>query len=130
MKNEINYDLCEQKKKIIIIDDDDLILNSIKKQLKNENYFVEYINNPIEGIKKINEEDYNLVICDVKMKPIQGIEVLKLVKELFPDLPVIIITGYVDDKIIEEAKKIGCSDFLIKPLKRTQLINSINNVLR
>lgn len=114
---------------ILVIDDDITILNSMKKQLNNQDFLVDYINDPLEGLKRIEHKKYNLVISDVMMKPLTGIEVLKQIKTSYPELPVIILTGFVDDQIIDNARELGCSDFLIKPVRKRVLINSIKSVL-
>jgi DNA-binding NtrC family response regulator len=119
----------EDKKKVLIIDDDKLILKSIEKQLKNENFILEMEENPIVGLEKINNKSYDLVLCDIKMKSLTGLEVLKEIKKNHPNIPVIILTGYVDDKMIEEANNLGCKDFLFKPLRKKFLIEIINKAL-
>jgi len=117
-------------KSILVIDDDELILKSIKKQLKDEQFEVDFINDPIEGMKMVENKKYDLILSDIKMKPILGIEVLEKLKIKYPDMPIVIITGYVDDKLMRRAKELGCSDYLIKPIRKTDLINSLNNILR
>ncbi|MBN2545484.1 MAG: response regulator [Spirochaetes bacterium] len=116
-------------KSILVIDDDQLILKSIKKQLKDENFDVDFIDDPLEGMKMIDNKKYDLILSDIKMKPILGIEVLEKVKKRYPHLPIIIITGYVDDKLMKKAKELGCNDYLIKPIRKNDLINSLNNIL-
>lgn len=116
-------------KKILVIDDDPSILLSIEKQLKEEKLEIEFEDDPTRGIKKLGEERYDLVLCDVKMKPISGLEVLERSKSINPNLPVIILTGYVDDQIIGSAKLLGCDDFLVKPVRKSDLINTIRTVL-
>jgi DNA-binding NtrC family response regulator len=128
--NEIKVkNKMKSKKKILIIDDDKLILKSIEKQLKNENFILETEDNPIIGLEKINNNSYDLVLCDIKMKSLTGFQVLEDIKINHPKIPVIILTGYVDDKMIEEAINLGCKDFLFKPLRKKILIERINKAL-
>ncbi|MEW5814846.1 MAG: response regulator [Spirochaetota bacterium] len=116
-------------KEILVIDDDDVILKSIQRQLKGESLNLELVNDPIEGLNKIERKRYNLVLSDIMMKPISGLEVLKRIKSSHPEVPVIMLTGFVDDQIIENARRIGSSDFLIKPIRKRELLQSIYNVL-
>ena len=116
-------------KKILVVDDDKLILGSIKRQLKDEMIFIQLMDDPVHALKEVREKKYDLVICDIRMKSISGLEVLKNIKLNYPDIPVIIITGYIDDKIMEEAEKLGSSDFLIKPITKKALKDSISNIL-
>jgi two-component system, NtrC family, nitrogen regulation response regulator NtrX len=115
-------------KKLLIIDDDPFILNSIQRQLKDEKFKTVLLNNPEEGLSELEKGEFDLVLCDVKMEPITGIEVLEIIRQRRPHLPVIMLSGYVDDQLIEKAKKIGCNDFLIKPLRKNELINAIFKV--
>lgn len=115
---------------ILVIDDDDRILKSIEKQLKDETFNVEFTNDPLVGLDKIEENKYDLVISDIKMKSILGTDVLRVIKTKYSDMPVIILTGYVDDSIMEEARFLGCNDFLIKPVRKSELLESINKILK
>lgn len=118
------------KKKILVIDDDDLVLKSIKKQLKESIFNADFTNDPLEGLKLIEQNSYDLILSDIKMKPIIGLELLERVKKSYPYLPVVMITGYVDDKLMSRAKELGCSDYLIKPIRKEELIKCIKNILK
>ncbi|OHD10901.1 MAG: hypothetical protein A2086_01440 [Spirochaetes bacterium GWD1_27_9] len=117
-----------KQKHILVIDDDPIILKSIQNQLKSQSFQLEIVNDPKEALRIAFEKEFDLVICDVKMEPINGLEILQKIKSYRPGLPVIILTGYVDDQIRQKAKEIGSSDFLIKPVRKQQLIDAINNV--
>lgn len=115
--------------KILVLDDDVAILGSLEKQLKSQSFIIDFENDPLQALKKIEQKKYDLIISDVMMKPITGIEVLQQIKTTHPRLPVIILTGFVDDQIIDRARELGCDDFLIKPVRKRELINCIKNVL-
>ncbi len=114
---------------ILVIDDDRIILESIGRQLRNEPMEIDFESDPESGLRRIGLNRYDLVLCDIKMKPISGIEVLRRIKAAYSRLPVIIVSAFVDDQLFEEAKRIGCSDFLIKPVPRRTLVESIRRVL-
>ena len=120
----------DRKYKLLVIDDDPFILSSIKRQLKEEPFDVMLINNPVDGLTMIDEDKYDLVLCDVKMEPLSGIDVLDNIKNNNPELPVIMLSGYVDDQLIEKAHKLGCEEFLIKPLRKKELIQIIAKTLQ
>jgi DNA-binding NtrC family response regulator len=120
--NEVN------KKDVLVIDDDPFILQSIQKQLRKANLNLQLINNPIEGLHEIDRKHFDLVLCDIKMEPITGLDVLKSIKIKHPDIPVIILSGYVDDQLIEKTRTIGCKAFLIKPVRKQELIDSIESI--
>ncbi|HPO49718.1 MAG TPA: response regulator [Spirochaetota bacterium] len=112
-------------KNLLVIDDDNFVLESIKKQLKDEDMDIVFMNNPLDGLSIIEKKRFDLVLCDIKMEPMNGIEVLKNIKEKHPELSVIILTGYVDDTLLEKARYYGSSDFLVKPVRKKELIDSI-----
>ena len=118
------------KKKIIIIDDDMFILRSIEKQLHSEDLDIELVNDPLDGLERLKKEKYALAICDIRMRPLTGLEVLNRIKSNYPNLPVIIMTGFVDDGIMEKAKEIGYDDYLIKPFRKSILTESIHRLLK
>ena len=116
--------------KMLVIDDDPAILESIKRQLKNQKRLaLDFESNPLEGLRRLDAETYDLVLCDIKMTPIDGLEVLTRIKSGHPLIPVIMLSGFVDDQVIESAQAIGSSAFLIKPIRKADLIESIVQVL-
>jgi CheY-like chemotaxis protein len=117
-------------KKILVIDDDARIRESIARQLRDlPGLAIDFESNPIEALRRFGRIEYDLVLCDIKMKPVSGMQVLGRLRSLYPRIPVIILTGFVDDQIIEAAHRMGCSDFLIKPVRKQQLVDSIQGVL-
>ncbi len=121
--------LDERERAILVIDDDEVILRSIERQLRNVDVHLDLEHNPISGLARIAEKHYDLVLCDIKMKPINGIEVLRRIRASNPDLPVIILSAFVDDQLFEDARRLGSSDFLIKPVRRDALKSVIRSVL-
>ena len=114
---------------IMIIDDEKPILESIEKQLKEQNFNLYLESDPVEAIEKLKNNKIDIVLCDMRMKPISGLEVLNTLKIEYPKIPVIILTGYVDDNIYESVKKVGCAHFLLKPIRKKELIEAINRAL-
>ncbi|MCG8572357.1 MAG: response regulator [Spirochaetes bacterium] len=118
----------KKNKKILVIDDDPVMHNTLKKQLKDETFDVECIANPVKALKMINQQEFDLVICDVKMEPIDGLKLLKQIKQNRPQMEVIMMTGYGDQDIKTQAKRLGTNNFLEKPIPKSALINAINYV--
>lgn len=120
----------KEQKILLIIDDDKAVLNSIVRQLSRlENAELIPESNPLNALSLIESKKIDLVVCDIKMEPINGLEVLKRIKEAHPDLPVIIATGFVDDKVMEKAVTLGCNTFFIKPVRRKELIDAVLKLL-
>ena len=114
----------------LVIDDepDMLILMSMIIE-ENTEWEVETTNNPSEGLKMALENDYDLVIADLKMPGLDGMEVFEELKEMKPDIPVIIITAYGSLEIADEARNKGVADFIIKPFRKDTILFTMDRVL-
>jgi DNA-binding NtrC family response regulator len=95
----------------------------------NTEYAVETTNSPSEGIKWFKEKDIDLVITDLKMPGMDGMELFDEFKELKPEIPVIIITAYGSNEVAGSALKKGVKDFITKPFRKTDILFTINRVL-
>ena len=101
--------------KILIIDDEKAICNTLKEILSYEKYEVDIANDGAEGIKKAETGNYDLVLSDIKMPKMDGIEVLQKLQEMNPDLPVVMISGHGTIDTAVDALKKGAYDYISKP---------------
>ncbi|HSG28894.1 MAG TPA: sigma-54 dependent transcriptional regulator [Candidatus Krumholzibacterium sp.] len=115
--------------KILIIDDEKAIRWSLGEALKNQGYETDDAEKGKEGIGKFIEDPADLVILDLKLPDISGIEVLKRLKSEDPGLPVIMMTAYGEVETAVEAIKSGAYDFLLKPFQLEKMKVSIKNAL-
>ncbi len=117
-------------KRILVIDDepDMLMLMSMIIE-ENTEWEVETTNNPSEGLKMALENDYDLVIADLKMPGLDGMEVFEELNEIKPDIPVIIITAYGSLEIADEARNKGVADFITKPFRKDTILFTMDRVL-
>ncbi|MBN2893217.1 MAG: sigma-54-dependent Fis family transcriptional regulator [Bacteroidales bacterium] len=113
--------------KILIIDDEQAIRKALKEILEYEKYEVEEAKSGFEGLEKIRNEKFDLVLCDIKMPQMDGIEVLEKIMEFNPDIPVVMITGHGSVETAVEALKKGAYDFIEKPLDMNRLLVSVRN---
>ncbi|OGU71263.1 MAG: Fis family transcriptional regulator [Ignavibacteria bacterium RBG_16_34_14] len=116
-------------KSIIIIDDEKEICESIKFILEYENYSVDYSIIASEGINKISSGNYSSLLLDIQMPEMSGFEVLKKVKEINPNLSVIIISAHGSVENAIKATKLGAFDFIEKPIDRDKLLISVRNAV-
>ncbi|HSP88858.1 MAG TPA: sigma-54 dependent transcriptional regulator [Ignavibacteriaceae bacterium] len=114
-------------KSIIIIDDEKEICESIKFILEYENYSVDYSTQASEGINKISSGNFSALLLDIQMPEMSGFEVLKKVKEINPNLSVIIISAHGSVENAIKATKLGAFDFIEKPIDRDKLLISVRN---
>jgi len=113
----------------LVVDDEKNVTELLKLQLEEVGFDVDTANDGAEGINKIQTRHYDLILLDLKMPRINGIEVLKFAKENQPDSQVLILTGYGDIKTAVDAIKMGAFDFISKPYNFDELMVSINNAL-
>ncbi len=115
--------------KILIIDDERAIRSTLREILEYEDYEVEDIDNGVDGIALIDKNDYDLVLCDIKMNRMDGMEVLSEGLALKPDLPFIMISGHGTVETAVEASKKGAFDFISKPPDLNRLLITVRNAL-
>ena len=115
---------------LLIIDDEKSVRDSLKMILEYERYEVEFAENGEQGLSKLAVQPFDLVLLDVKMAGIDGMEVLHRIREKNAELPVIMISGHGTIETAVEATKLGAFDFLPKPLDRDKLLITIRNALQ
>lgn len=115
--------------RILVIDDERSIRNTLKDVLEYEKYEVDLAEEGGAGIELFSQQQYDAVLCDIKMAKMDGIEVLQKLQEVSADVPVIMISGHGNiDTAVDSIKK-GAFDFLEKPLDLNRLLITIRNAL-
>jgi len=102
------------KMKILLVDDDKFIRNNFSERLKNNKYEVSSAADGGEAIDKIAADDFDVVITDVRMPKVNGIEVLKFTKKNKPKIRVIIMGTYVNEEVINEVMELGAYQYIGK----------------
>src|SRR6201747_33239 len=115
--------------KILIIDDERAIRSTLREILEYEDYVVEDVDNGIDGLELIEKNDYDLVLCDIKMNRMDGMEVLSEGLAIKPDLPFIMISGHGTVETAVEASKKDAFDFISKPPDLNRLLITVRNAL-
>ena len=117
--------------KILIIEDEEPIRRVLTRILTDEDssYELHEAHDGKEGLKKINNNNYDLVLCDIKMPKMDGIEVLESIKASNKTLPFIMLTGHGNVSTAVEAMKLGAYDFISKPPDLNRLLNSVRHAL-
>lgn len=117
--------------KILVIEDEAAIRRVLIKILSEENktYDVEEAEDGLIGIEKVKDEDYDLVLCDIKMPKMDGIEVLEAIKKIKPEVPVVMISGHGDLDTAVNTMRLGAFDYISKPPDLNRLLNTVRNAL-
>jgi DNA-binding NtrC family response regulator len=117
--------------KILIIDDEPDMLKLLSMILREKTaYEVTTTNNPIEAVELAKQGGFDLVISDLKMPGLDGMEIIDAVKKVDEDIPVIIITAFASVESASEAIQKGGFDFLTKPFRKEQLLFTIEKALK
>jgi DNA-binding NtrC family response regulator len=112
---------------VLIIDDEKAIRKTLSEILSYEGYKIDEAENGEEGLKKFREKTYDVVLCDIKMPKLDGIEFLEKAREANPDVPVIMISGHGTIETAVEAVKKGAYDYISKPPDLNRLLITIRN---
>lgn len=115
--------------KILVIDDERSIRNTLKDILEYEKYEVDLAEDGKKGLEMVKQTGYDIILCDIKMPGMDGIEVLEQLNVMTPDSPVVMISGHGNiDTAVESIKK-GAYDFIEKPLDLNRLLITIRNAM-
>lgn len=117
-------------RKVLVVDDDPVVGKSIDRILSSRGYAVIAAAGGEEAMQRLASEDYDVVYTDIKMPGMSGLEVARHIKESRPWLPVVIVTGYGNDANEAEAREIGVSGFLRKPLSPDMVESTADELTR
>lgn len=117
--------------KILIIEDEASIRRVLCKIIaeENTNYKVFDAEDGVQGLEKVKNEDFDLILCDIKMPKMDGVEVLEAVKKIKPEIPVVMISGHGDLETAVNTMRLGAFDYIAKPPDLNRLLNTVRNAL-
>ena len=119
--------------KILLIDDDVLVLKTLRRLLLKKGYEVEDVKTADDGLQKVKSQSFQLILCDLRMPKVNGIEFIRSVRKIEADknqiTPVIFMTGYTDEDMQIEAEKLKPAAYLLKPFNIDLVIESIEKIL-
>ena len=117
--------------KILIIEDEAAIRKVLKKIIseENETYHVDEAEDGLQGLEMIKNNDFDLILCDIKMPKMDGVEVLVKAKTLKPEVPIVMISGHGDLDTAVNTMRLGAFDYISKPPDLNRLLNTVRNAL-
>lgn len=119
----------EKEIRLLIVDDEDIVHKSCQRILRKENYVIETAYSAEEGLKKIENAEFDLIVSDLMMPGMGGMEFLKIIKERQLDVMVIIFTGFATAETARQALKLGAFDYIPKPFTPEEFRDVIKNAL-
>jgi DNA-binding NtrC family response regulator len=115
-----------EKLQVMILDDEPIVGKRLKPVLEKSGFEVEFFENPTQALARLKEKEFDIVVTDVRMEEVDGIQVLEHVMEECKNTRVILITGYATVEVAREALVKGAFDFIAKPFKPRDLTAVVN----
>jgi len=115
--------------KILIVDDEKIITMTLKKLLEKEGYEVTIANSGFEAVNYAKRDDFQLIIADIRMPGIDGIETIKKIFDNKKKSPVIFITGYADEDALKRAEELGYTSYIYKPFDLKVFLQKIKEAI-
>ncbi len=122
--------MVSTKQRILVVDDEDDLRNLLTGLLTDAGYEISSAADGQEAISILKKEKFDLTLLDIQMPSVNGIQVLKFIKQNAPKTKSIMLTGYADLKHAMEAKEFGARDFIGKPYKLEDILNTVARVLK
>lgn len=113
------------KAKILVVDDEKVIRDTLEAFLKKKGYEVATASTAMEGIEKLKAESPKVILLDIRMPGLSGVEAIKKIREVDKDVGIIMATAVADEKIAQETIKLGASDYILKPFDLNYLEKSL-----
>ena len=117
--------MTTEKTSILILDDEPIVSKRLKPSLEKKGYEVETFTRSADALKRVQERRFNIVVTDLKMEGVDGMQFLTEVKERYPETEVIVITGFATMATAKESFTKGVFDFLAKPFKLGEIAEVI-----
>lgn len=116
--------------RILVVDDDSAVKNLIRKILESDGYDCEMAGDADEAMDRLKQKNIDLVLSDVAMPGKSGVQLLTEIKSIYPDIPILMISGNSTQATAEAALSLGAYDFLLKPFQKNQVLISVANGIR
>lgn len=113
------------KAKILIIDDEKVVRDTLETFLKKKGYEVVTADSAMEGIKKLKEEKPRVILLDIRMPGLSGVDAIEKIREVDKNVGIIMATAVIDEGIAKETIRLGASDYIIKPFDLNYLEKSL-----
>jgi DNA-binding NtrC family response regulator len=116
--------------RILVVDDDVIVIKSCRRILEAEGFEVTTVPSADDALEKIKMYDFDLLVMDVKMPKHDGIFLMREIKKNWPDIPIIVMSGYPTPETIADVLKLGAIQFIPKPFKPDEFMKSIQQVIQ
>ena len=119
--------------RIMIVDDEQDVREAIKLQLEGKNFQILEAENGEDAIATMKKADHmtnvGLILCDIRMPKVNGVECIDYLKENAPGIPIVVVTAFPDTEMATSLLKKGVKDYLVKPVEKTKLIETVDRLI-
>jgi DNA-binding NtrC family response regulator len=116
--------------RILVVDDDVIVIKSCRRILEAEGFEVSAVPSADSALEAIKHSDFDLMLVDVKMPQRDGMYLMREIKKSWPEIPVIVMSGYPTPETISDVLKLGATLFIPKPFRPDELMKSVRQVLK
>lgn len=118
------------KANILVIDDEEVVRHCFSRVLRNEDCHVELAGDGTHGLRAMSRQPFDVVLLDLKMPGMDGVEVLGAIKQQWPQTEVVVITGYPTIDTAKQAIRLGAFDYLAKPVAPDEVLDAANGAMQ
>lgn len=115
---------------ILVVDDDDFVSRSIGALIEAEGHTVERALNGVAAVEMVKNKAFDLLVTDIRMSPMDGLELLTAARAAKPDMPVVVVSALTSEKIVASAKQLGASEYVKKPFRIEDILSAISRALK
>ena len=121
--------MTAKKQKVLLVEDETIVRESLRDWLTEDGYDVECVDTGEEALERVKKEEFGVIVLDLRLPGIDGLQVFEQAKELKPETKGVIITAYPSKETLDKARKLGLVDYLVKPFKISDLEKLIGAAL-
>ncbi|MFO7871878.1 MAG: response regulator [Kiritimatiellia bacterium] len=114
---------------ILLVDDEESVLQTVGTLLRTQGYEVTAVREGEKGAELISSGNYDVIITDIRMAPVDGMKLLQIAHDAQPETPVIVISAYTSEKTIKQSYQLGCKAYIKKPFRIEQVLDAVKDVL-
>ncbi len=116
--------------RILIVDDDEPVLMTLDVLLRSEGHEVRPVREASEAFDVLwSSQPYDLLITDLRMAPVDGFELIRVSREVRPEMPILVVSAYLDDGTVEKIESLGCAGYVRKPFTVEDILGALRKVL-
>jgi len=116
--------------KILVVDDENIVLESCQAILEVEGFEVILVPSADKAIEEMKNDNFTLLLIDVKMPKHDGMYLMEKIKEQWPGIPIIVMSGYYTTETIKEAFEMGAAKFIAKPFEPDELVKTVRQIIK